>query len=71
MQEMNLVEINEVSGAVTGGQVMMTMASAWSGAVAGAAFGSIVPGAGTLGGAAFGFAFGAATGIAALYAMDQ
>ncbi|WP_426212358.1 hypothetical protein [Massilia sp. TWP1-3-3] len=68
MQELNNTEIDQVSGGDNGGAIALTLAGAWSGAVAGAAVGSIVPGIGTLGGAAFGFVFAGAVGIATVYA---
>jgi len=68
MQEMTMDEVNEISAAGPGAAVALAVSSAWVGAVAGVAFGSIVPGAGNVIGGAFGFAFGAVVGTAAAIA---
>lgn len=64
MEELNVNEVEMVNGAGVGANIAAGVASAWAGTVVGAAAGSIVPGIGTLGGAAIGFGFGVLQAVA-------
>ncbi len=63
MQELTERQIDEVSGGSLSGDIAFGLAGTWASTVAGAAAGSIVPGAGTLAGAGVGFVLGASINI--------
>lgn len=69
MQTLSSEQVEAVNGGTLAGDIAMGAAGAWASTVAGAAAGSIVPGAGTLAGAAAGFVLG--TAIAVGYALTQ
>jgi hypothetical protein len=58
MRELKNNEIEAVSGGTVAGDIAMGAAGAWASTVAGAAVGSVVPGVGTVVGAAAGFGLG-------------
>ncbi|MBW3549837.1 MAG: bacteriocin [Proteobacteria bacterium] len=58
MREMNVMEIEAVNGGTDAGDIAMGAAGAWASTVTGAAIGSVVPGVGTVIGAAAGFGLG-------------
>lgn len=58
MRELNQDELNLVDGGTDAGDIAMGAAGAWASTVAGAAIGSVVPGVGTVVGAAAGFGLG-------------
>lgn len=63
MREINESELAFVSGGTDAGDIAMTAAGAWASTVTGAAIGSVVPGVGTVVGAAAGFLLGVAIGV--------
>lgn len=67
MRELNAIEIEQVDGGTTAGDIAMGAAGAWASTVTGAAIGSVVPGVGTVVGAAAGFLLGVA--VATGYAL--
>lgn len=67
MRELNVNETESVDGGTAAGDIAMGAAGAWASTVTGAAIGSVVPGVGTVVGAAAGFLLG--VGIAVGYAL--
>lgn len=64
MQELNIEEIEMISGAGVSTNIAAGIASAWACTVIGAAAGSMVPGLGTVAGGAVGFAFSIGQAVA-------
>ncbi|MBS3895545.1 hypothetical protein [Silanimonas sp.] len=63
MRELSVVEISQVDGGTAAGDIVMGAAGAWASTVTGAAIGSVVPGVGTVVGAAAGFTLGVAIAV--------
>lgn len=63
MRNLTENEVQEVSGAGVGNDIAMGLAIGWTGAVAGFAVGSVVPGVGNAAGAVAGFVVGSVAGI--------